>query len=134
GPLDRASALALFDAATPGGAVPAEYREWCVQVADGNPLFVCACAHDATNQRPQEVPPSLTRMIVDRVRAVSTSSWRVLQAVAVLSNAATSDHVIAILGITRHALLDAVRDLSERRLIVAEHGAFACRHALIADS
>ena len=120
GPLKPVASTALLQsvALRPGDEPQPEFIEWCLAVAEGNPFFLQELAHQwiETGQR-YEAPPSVTRVLQERLSRLSEEALQVLQTCAVLSDHATLDRVERVLEYPPHQLLSAVGELSRAAML-----------------
>jgi len=120
GPLKPVASTALLQsvALRPGDEPQPEFIEWCLAVAEGNPFFLQELAHQwiETGQR-YEAPPSVTRVLQERLSRLSEEALQVLQTCAVLSDHATLDRVERVLEYPPHQLLSAVGELSNAAML-----------------
>ena len=85
----------------------------CLSVAEGNPFFLQELAHHwVETGRRDEAPPSVSKVLEERLERLSREALRVLQASAVLGDHATLDRVESVLEYRSHQLLSAVEELS----------------------
>jgi DNA-binding SARP family transcriptional activator/tetratricopeptide (TPR) repeat protein len=87
-------------------------------VAEGNPFFLQELAHHwvETGGR-YEAPPSITKVLQERLARLSGEALHVLQTCAVLSDGATIDRVEKVLGYHPYMLLAAVEELSKAAML-----------------
>src|SRR5205823_5164058 len=116
GPLGAVSAGALprSVALRPGDEPDAGFVDWCLAVAEGNPFFLQELAHQwiETGQR-YEAPPSISKVLQQRLSRLSSEALQVLQTCAVLSDHASIERVERVLEFHPHQLLSAVEELSK---------------------
>ena len=119
-PLNKKACIALLQslalrlADEPGS----DFVKWCLGVAEGNPFFLQELAHQwIETGRRQEAPPSVAKVLHDRLARLSEEALRVLQSSAVLSDHATLDRVESVLGYPPHQLLAAVEELSSAAML-----------------
>ncbi|MDP9201256.1 MAG: AAA family ATPase [Gemmatimonadota bacterium] len=124
GPLTSVASSALLHsiAVRPSDEPESAFVEWCLAIAEGNPFFLQELAHQwiETGQR-FEAPPSVTRVLQERLSRLSAEALQVLQSCAVLGDHATLDRVERILEYHPHQLLSAVEELSKAAML-APHG------------
>ena len=125
GPLKPVASAALLQsvALRPGDVPQPEFVDWCLAVADGNPFFLQELAHQwiETGHRYQ-APPSVTKVLQERLSRLSGEALQVLQTCAVLTDHATLDRVERILEYPLHQLLSAVGELSRAAMLSASRG------------
>lgn len=87
-------------------------------VAEGNPFFLQELAHHwvETGGR-YEAPPSITKVLQERLARLSGEALHVLQTCAVLGDCATIDRVEKVLGYQPHVLLAAIEELSQAAML-----------------
>lgn len=116
GPLKPVAATAFLNsvALRPGDAPQPEFVNWCLAVAEGNPFFLQELAHQwiETGQR-YDAPPSIAKVLQERLSRLSGEALQVLQACAVLGEHSTVDRVERVLEYHPHQLLSAVEELSK---------------------
>ena len=130
-PLTPEHAAALLDALTATADPPSTFRDWSLQVADGNPLFLRLLAEHWIEKRELEAPPTVERILDDRLARLSTSARRVLQACAVLGSYGTVVRLAALLEVERHVLIDALAELDHAALVRVGGQQVECRHELV---
>jgi hypothetical protein len=125
GPLKPAASTALLQsvALRPGDKPEPEFIGWCLAVAEGNPFFLQELAHQwiETGQR-YEAPPSVTKVLHERLSRLGRDALQVLQTCVVLGDQATMDRVERILEYPPHQLLSAVGELSRAAMLTVSTG------------
>ena len=119
-PLKPAASTALLQAVAlrPGDEPQPEFIDWCLAVAEGNPFFLQELAHQwIETGRRYEAPPSVAKVLQERLSRLSTDALQVLQTCAVLSEHATLDRVEKVLEYPSHQLLSAVAELSRGAML-----------------
>jgi len=120
GPLSSAASAALLNsvALRPGDEPEIGFVEWCLAVAEGNPFFLQELAHQwiETGHR-YEAPPSMAKVLQERLSRLSSEALQVLQTCAVLNDHATLDRVEKVLEYHPHQLLAAVEELSKAAML-----------------
>lgn len=123
GPLSPVASTALLHsvALRPGDAPESGFVDWCLAVAEGNPFFLQELVQQwiETGHR-YEAPPSVTKVIQERLSRLSAEALQVLQTCAVLSDHATLDRVERVLEFHSHQLLSAVEELSKAAMLHAQ--------------
>ncbi|MDQ6872121.1 MAG: AAA family ATPase [Gemmatimonadota bacterium] len=120
GPLKPVASTALLQsvAMRPGDEPKPEFIDWCLTVAEGNPFFLQELAHQwIETGRRHEAPPSVTKVLQERLSRLSGEALQVLQTCAVLSDHATLDRVEKVLEYPPHQLLSAVAELSRAAML-----------------
>jgi len=120
GPLKAVASTALLKsvALRPGDEPQPDFIDWCLAVAEGNPFFLQELAHQwIETGRRYEAPPSVTRVLQERLSRLSGEALHVLQTCAVLSDHATVDRVEKVLEYAPHQLLSAVGELSNAAML-----------------
>src|SRR2546423_1527476 len=86
---------------------------WCLNIAEGNPFFLQELLHHwlETGQT-FEAPPSVTRILDERVARISADSRQVLQTASVLGHHASIERIQKVLDLPSHRILGAVEELS----------------------
>ncbi len=119
-PLSSRAATALLKSIAQGaGHEPEpEFVDWCLSVAEGNPFFLQELAHQwmETGLR-YEAPPSVNKVMQERLSRLSPEALQVLQACAILNDYATIDRVERVLQHRPHQLLAAVEELSKSAML-----------------
>jgi DNA-binding SARP family transcriptional activator len=119
-PLNRKASIALLQsvALLRADEPESDFVGWCLGVAEGNPFFLQELAHQwiETGHR-HEAPPSVTKVLQDRLARLSGEALRVLQSCAILSDHATLDRVEKVLEYPPHMLLNAVEELSKAAML-----------------
>ncbi len=125
GPLDTSASVALLHsvALRPGDQPAADFVNWCLPVAEGNPFFLQELAHQwiETGQR-YEVPPSVTKVLDERLSRLTPEALQILQACAVLGEHSTLERVESLLGYRAHQVLFAIEELSEAAMLAYSSG------------
>jgi hypothetical protein len=124
GPLKSIASRAILQsvALRPGDGPQQEIIDWCLAVAEGNPFFLQELAHQwIETGRRYEAPPSVSRVIQERLSRLSGEALQVLQTCAVLSDHATLDRVEMVLEYPPHQLLAAVGELSRGAMLSIPH-------------
>ncbi|HKG97215.1 MAG TPA: AAA family ATPase, partial [Pyrinomonadaceae bacterium] len=137
-PLTQVASTALLQsiALRPGDAPEPGLVEWCLAVAEGNPFFLQELANQwIETGRRHEAPPSITKVLQERISRLSADALQVLQTCAALGEHATLDRVERVLEYHPHQLLSAVEELSKAAMlrpfgdsVDAEAGQFQPRH------
>jgi DNA-binding SARP family transcriptional activator len=87
-------------------------------VAEGNPFFLQELAHHwAETGGRYEAPPSVAKVLQDRLARLSAEGLHVLQTCAVLGECATIDRVEKVLAYQPHMLLAAIEELSKAAML-----------------
>ncbi|HEU4630613.1 MAG TPA: AAA family ATPase, partial [Gemmatimonadaceae bacterium] len=133
-PLTQAAALALFESLTEGVTAPTSFRDWCIHVAEGSPLYLQLVTDHWRHTGELRAPPSLHTLIQRRIQKLSDTNVRVLQACAVLNRNASFSRLEAVLGYRRSEILDSLARLEDAGLVVRRDLATPCKHELIAQS
>ena len=114
------ASAALLRSILPGSVVDpeSEFLDWCLSVAEGNPFFLQELAHQwlETGHR-YEAPPSVSRVLQERLSRLREEALRVLQTSAVLGDLATVDRAIQVLEYQPHLLISAVEELSKAGML-----------------
>ncbi|MBC7791606.1 MAG: hypothetical protein H7Z74_16795 [Anaerolineae bacterium] len=120
GPLNPLASTALLQsiALRPGDEPEPGFVDWCLAVAEGNPFFLQELVHQwiETGHR-YEAPPSVTKVLQERLSRLSKEALQVLQTSAVLGDHATLDRVERVLEYHPHQLLSAVEELSKAAML-----------------
>lgn len=119
-PLKPVASTALLQAVAlrPDDEPKPEFIDWCLAVAEGNPFFLQELAHQwIETSRRYEAPPSVTKVLEERLSRLSGEALQVLQTCAVLSDHATLDRVELVLEYPPHQLLSAVAELSSAAML-----------------
>jgi len=104
-----------------GDAIQAEFVDWCLSVAEGNPFFLQELAHHwiETGHR-YEAPPSVSSVLQERLSRVTPGALQVLQTCALLGDFATVSRVERVLEYPPHQLLSAIQELSNASMLGAQ--------------
>jgi DNA-binding SARP family transcriptional activator/tetratricopeptide (TPR) repeat protein len=130
---DAADAFVRAIAADHGGPLGDEARAWCVEVGEGNPLFLRELViHCLEGGRPHAVPPSLQGLLDARIARLTPTGRRVLDAAAVLGDLTTVERLAQMLELQAHQLAGALAELSEALLLDEASATVALRHELVA--
>jgi len=120
GPLSPQAATALLKsvALRPGDEPESVFVSWCLAVAEGNPFFLQELAHQwiETGYR-YEAPPSVSKVLHERLSRLTSEGLQVLQTCAVLNDYATLDRVARVLDYHPYQLLAAVEELSKAAML-----------------
>jgi DNA-binding SARP family transcriptional activator len=119
-PLSATASSAVLHsiAARPDYGPMPEFFAWCVRVAEGNPFFLQELAHHwAETGHTYEAPPSVTKVLEQRLSRLSPEALQVLQICAVLGEHATLERAEQVLEYPAHRLLSAVEELSKAAML-----------------
>ena len=119
-PLEAAASVSLLQsvALRPGDELESEFVSWCLSVAEGNPFFLQELAHQwIETGRRHEAPPSVAKVLQERLSRLSEGGLRTLQSCAILGDHATIDRVERVLEFPSHQLLSAVEELSKSAML-----------------
>lgn len=126
GPLKPSASIALLEsvASRRGDHGQHEFVNWCLGVAEGNPFFLQELAHQwIETGRRYEAPPSVTKVLQERLSRLSADALQVLQTCSVLADHATLDRIEQVLDCPSHRLLSAVGELTKAAMLsVASDG------------
>jgi DNA-binding SARP family transcriptional activator/tetratricopeptide (TPR) repeat protein len=120
GPLTETAAATLLHslAQQPTESSDVSFIGRSLDVAEGNPFFLQELAHHwAETGGRYEVPPSVAKVLQERLTRLSSEALRVLQTCAVLGDSATIDRVEKVLGYQPHMLLAAIEELSKAAML-----------------
>jgi DNA-binding SARP family transcriptional activator len=120
GPLTDVAARTLLRslARQPIESTNASFIGRSLAVAEGNPFFLQELAHHwAETGGRYEAPPSVTKVLQERLARLSGEALHVLQTCAVLGDCATIDRVEKVLGYQPHVLLAAIDELSKAAML-----------------
>jgi DNA-binding SARP family transcriptional activator len=120
GPLTETAATTLLRslARQPRESTDANFIGRSLAVAEGNPFFLQELAHHwAETGGRYEAPPSVARVLQERLARISGEALHVLQTCAVLGDCATIDRVEKVLGYQPHMLLAAIEELSKSAML-----------------
>ena len=114
---------------------------WCVQTAEGNPYFIEELLnHWAATGKPFSAPETLIALINTRIRGLSDTSLRLLQASAVLNKNSTLVRLRAMLEYPEYQFLTALEELIQAGMLTTElrtrtgvHNQVLCRHDILTD-
>jgi DNA-binding SARP family transcriptional activator len=123
GPLKRSASVELLQATNlrPDDEPEAEFVDWCLRVAEGNPFYLQEFAHHwIETGRRYEAPPSITKVLQERLSRLSDQAIRVLQTCAILSDQATLDRVEKVLEYRPHQLISAVEELGNAAMLASQ--------------
>jgi len=119
-PLSSQAATSLLKSVALKGGEEAEsgFVDWCLCVAEGNPFFLQELAHQwiETGLR-YEAPPSINKVIQERLSRLSPEALQVLQTAAILGDYATVERVERVLKYHPHQLLSAIEELSRGAML-----------------
>lgn len=120
GPLSASASSAVLHsiAARPDCRPMPDFFSWCIRVAEGNPFFLQELAHHwAETGHTYEAPPSVTKVLEQRLSRLSQEALQVLQICAVLGEHATLERADQVLEYPAHRLLSAVEELSKAAML-----------------
>jgi len=120
GPLSATASSAVLHsiAPRPDHQPAPEFFAWCVRVAEGNPFFLQELArHWTETGHTYEAPPSVTKVLEQRLALLSQEALQVLQICAVLGEYATLERAEQVLEYPGHRLLSAVEELSKAAML-----------------
>ncbi|WP_280264878.1 ATP-binding protein [Nocardia wallacei] len=92
----------------------------------GNPLFV-----EALSRSPEQIPADMTDLLLSFVSGLSDTGRAVLAAAAVIGSPVRHDTLAALTDLPAASLLVAVRELSDRQLLLTSETGYEFRHVLI---
>jgi DNA-binding SARP family transcriptional activator/tetratricopeptide (TPR) repeat protein len=125
----RAIATALVN---PEIAPAADFIDWTVFSAGGNPYYLLELLRYGTKERHGYRPPaSLTRLLQDRVEALSHASRQLLEVCCLLGKHSTLTRIETCVQVRRARLLRALSDLDSRGLIEVDGEHVISRHDLL---
>ena len=120
GPLSATVAAGLLESlARRGDDEPEQaFVDWGLAVAEGNPFFLQELAHQwiETGQH-SEAPPSISRVLDERLSRLSSDALHVLQTSAFLGDFASMDRVERVLGYPPHQFLSAFEQLNSAAML-----------------
>ena len=120
GPLMTSASETLLHslALRPGDQPQTDFVRWCLSVAEGNPFFLQELAHQwiETGQR-HEAPPSISRVLEERLSRLSIETLQFLQTSAVLGEYSTLDRIEKLLECPSHRLLSAIEELASAAML-----------------
>lgn len=134
--IDAAATNELLDAMTreAGKYIDPDYREWCVPLANGNPLHAQEIALQWLEKGSvREAPGSLKAMIESRIIGLSSIALRALQACTLAGANATPRVVAASLAASVVHILSALDDLERFGFVHLQNDVLVVRHSLIAE-
>ena len=121
GPLSATASNAVLQsiiAARPDYKPMPDFFAWCIRVAEGNPFFLQELArHWAETGHTNEAPPSVTKVLQQRLARLSEEALQVLQICAVLGEHATLERAEQVLEYPAHRLLSAIEELSKAAML-----------------
>jgi DNA-binding SARP family transcriptional activator len=120
GPLTDVAATTLLRslAQQPTESTNASFIGRSLAVAEGNPFFLQELAHHwAETGGRYEAPPSVAKVLHERLARLSGEGLHVLQTCAVLGECATIDRVEKVLGYRPHLLLAAIEELDKSAML-----------------
>jgi DNA-binding SARP family transcriptional activator len=120
GPLSPTASTAVLQsiAARPDDQRMPDFFAWCIRVAEGNPFFLQELArHWAETGHIYEAPPSVTKVLQQRLARLSEEALQVIQICAVLGEHATMERAEQVLEYPAHRLLSAVEELSKAAML-----------------
>jgi hypothetical protein len=132
--IDAAATNELLDAMTreAGKYIDPDYREWCVPLANGNPLHAQEIALQWLEKGSvREAPGSLKAMIESRLAALPDTSLEVLRAVTLLARQATPRQIESVLAEPPVKVIAAADELEREGFIRTVSGLLVVRHDLI---
>ncbi|MGZ3492825.1 MAG: ATP-binding protein [Gemmatimonadaceae bacterium] len=94
---------------------PSDPRDfsWLIQAGDGNPYFLQELTkHWLETRQRHEAPPSVARVLNERISRLSEIAHQLLQACAVLGEHSNLERLEQVLGYQPHELLAGVQELS----------------------
>ena len=120
GRLDPSASSALLKsiALRPGDELEPGFVNWCLAVADGNPFFLQELANQwIETGRRYEAPPSVSKVLEERLSRLSPEALQVLQTAAVLNDHSTLNRVERVLEYQSHQLLAGVEELNRAAML-----------------
>lgn len=106
--------------------------------ADGNPFFIEELVAAHLSGSGARLPETVRDVVVARVARLDQPSQAVLRSMSVVGRQADHELLAAVTGIGETALLDAIRDAVDERVLVpidaSGRAAYAFRHALVQEA
>lgn len=137
GPLDDAHARALVTALAHahGRVLDGGFLDWCVSVAERNPLFLRELALQWVSTGTLDTVPATVQSVLDsRLSGLSAPALRLLQATALLGKHSTFERLERVLELPAHEMLDNLEAVEARGLIASEGSRVECRHQLVLEA
>ena len=126
-----AEGMAAFLAALAGGPVPASVLRRVLARSEGNAYF--AEELFAAGDRPG-VPDGLAEVLLDRLERLGPAARHVARLAAVGGRRVADDLLLAVSGLDRAALDEALREAVHAQVLRAEGERYAFRHALLQEA
>lgn len=115
---DSAADVLLSSIIREGTPISANDADWIVQVGEGNPFFLQELAkHWLESGGSTEAPPSVNKVLGDRLSRLNPISLQVLQACTILGQSSTVERVEGVMELASHELLSAVQELSAAGMV-----------------
>ncbi len=134
-PLSSAHASSLLGGFLPSVFVDEPLRRTCVELANGNPLFIRTLAHHfALSGGLPDSAAGITDLMLQRVHALRPPSLLLLRLVSVLGALSTSERLRQCASLDPFALMLAIQELSDRGFVARREAALVCVHQLLADT
>jgi DNA-binding SARP family transcriptional activator len=143
GGLPNTASASLLRSIVPQSASPlkTDFVDWCLRVADGNPFFLQELVRQwfETGRR-YEAPPSVSKLLQERVARLSKEALQVLQTSAILGDCASIERVQHVLGYAPHQILSAIEELSSSAMLASsdvlslQNGRLQPRHDFLSSA
>ena len=115
---DSAAGVLLTSVINQRGSTPSNQARRILEAGEGNPFFLQELAkHWLESDGCVYAPPSVSRVLSDRLSRLSSVGLHVLQACTILGHASTVERVEAVLEYSSHQLLGAVQELSRAGML-----------------
>jgi len=114
-----------------GDGAPDHVVDRVLRRSAGNALCAVELAHDAGSDR---LPENLTDLLLRRFRELGPHSRGLARKVAVGGSSVPHRLISDVAGLDDAALVEALRDLTDARILVSHDDGYAFRHSLVQES
>ena len=128
--------MKLFDAFLPlAMTVAATVRQTCVELANGNPLFIRTLVQhlSATGGVPAS-DAGIASLMLQRIHTLQPTSLLLLRMISVLGTLSTNARLRMCLSMDTHAFLLALQDLSQGGFVILQDGRITSVHQILTDT
>ncbi|HEV7993625.1 MAG TPA: AAA family ATPase, partial [Gemmatimonadaceae bacterium] len=110
-----------------------QLRDWCVEMASGNPGYLELLLQSARSGCERQLPRDLLALVDERIAALSPSARHALHSIAIFGAACDGEVVEQLCGLGRTELLDALQELESGSMVATTRDGTVCRTALIEE-
>lgn len=134
-PLEPESSRSLLDSILgDASTISAELIRQCIDLASGNPLFVCTIGeHLRQGGAAPPIASTLSDLLRQRLRLLSAHALLLLRFVAAIGAHGTPDRLARCMSWKDSDTLLALQELTDRGLVIGQCDTIKCSHDLVAE-